>query len=113
LTFAGGAAILRASMRALALPAAAALLALAACGKSPCEELGSRICSCQAAGTVRDACNAAVRTELSASSPSSADETTCQGLLKGCAGSDSPGFCEKLQTAQGKIACGEAFLPSP
>ncbi|BDG09780.1 hypothetical protein [Anaeromyxobacter paludicola] len=92
--------------------AAAALLALAACGKSACEQLGNRICSCEAT-SLQDSCNNAVKNQLSTQSPSSADEASCQALLATCLGSDSPGFCDTIKTPAGKVACGEAWTASP
>ncbi|HZZ84310.1 MAG TPA: hypothetical protein VFE30_07205 [Anaeromyxobacteraceae bacterium] len=113
-------------MRSLVLPAAAALLALAACGKSPCEELGNRICSCGTSSTtstygstfdpsnvVLDTCNNAVKTQLGSSSPSGADEQACQGFLATCPGAGTAGFCAQLQTAQGKVNCGMSYSPAP
>jgi len=98
---------------ALAALALAATLAVAACG-SACQDLGSRICSCQPAGTLRDNCNASVKNELGSSygQASGADETTCQKLLTTCPDFVAhPDQCAVLNVASGMTACGLAYPP--
>lgn len=96
----------------LALALAAGLAALAACG-SPCKDLAARVCNCQPGGGVRDACNQAVGTQLGSQDVTSAEEQRCQELLATCPNPDSDSHaCERIQTPEGKAACGLAF-PAP
>jgi len=91
----------------------AVLAALASCG-SPCQELGDRICDCQAPGVARDQCKSAVQTQLGsgAQKPGKADETFCQEKLATChAPANDPGMCDRLATPAGKVDCGLAFPP--
>lgn len=88
---------------------ALAVLGLAHCG-SPCQDLADRICNCQPAGTLRDNCKSSVKTQISATNPTSADQSFCAERLKACPDPDStPGQCQVLQTQAGKEACGLAF----
>ncbi len=111
-------------MRLLAL--AALLLALAACGTTPCEELGNRICSCEAPTTnianfeamydptgILNACSSATQAQLGANPPTDADEQRCQSYLSTCPGAGDPTFCARVQTPQGKVDCGMAYSPAP
>lgn len=99
---------------ALATVAAAALVSVAACG-SACQDLGSRICSCQPAGTLRDNCNSSIRNELGSSygQASAADQAFCQEKLGTCPDFGThPDQCPVLNTAAGMQECGLAY-PSP
>ncbi len=87
-----------------------ALAALAACG-SPCQDLGDRICSCQAVGLAQDQCKNAVKTQLGsgAQTPGQADEVFCQQKLATCTDQPNARLCDFLKTPQGKVACGLAY----
>ncbi|HTT71322.1 MAG TPA: hypothetical protein VMG32_08880 [Anaeromyxobacteraceae bacterium] len=98
------------------LAGALAGFALSSCS-SPCQDLGSRICGCQPAGSLQDACNTAVKNQIGGGSqqPNSADQTRCQALLNSCVAPQDPSnpsrqidFCYFLQSPQGKCACGIA-----
>jgi len=80
-----------------------ALLALAAaCGGSPCQALGERICA-STPGATTDACKALTEAQLKDLSLSDA---TCDRLLASCTAPEGAIFCEWLATAEGKTACG-------
>ena len=95
---------------------ALAALTLAAGCSTDCQELAERICSCQPEGATRDNCKAQVKTQLERDpKPSSADEAFCASRLETCPspGSD-PGMCDRLNTCEGKVACGLAYdCPPP
>ncbi len=96
-------------MRRVAL----ALLLAAACG-SPCGDLGTRICNCQPAGSLRDSCNRAVSDQISKGNPKpgSSEQDFCKDRLNHCADpSDDPTMCDRLLTTQGRIDCGLAYGP--
>jgi hypothetical protein len=89
------------------LAAVLLLAAAAACGVSPCQTLGERICGCQP-GYSTDTCKTLVERQLKDSKPSDAQ---CQAWLDSCqppAGSD---LCEYMLTAAGQQACGLAPPP--
>jgi hypothetical protein len=96
-------------MRRLALSAAAGLaLVLSACGDSPCQELGERICACQPGGLSADTCKAQVEKQLEDIDPSKAFEDKCQQYLDACNAPAGANLCEWLLTERGKQACGLA-----
>ncbi len=90
----------------------AAALALAACSKSPCQELGERLCRCQP-NISQDTCKTQVQNQLKDLNPPQSLEDYCQQRLDGTGPSD-PGcnapagadFCEWLLTKDGKDFCG-------
>jgi hypothetical protein len=89
---------------------AAALLSLvllAACS-TPCEELGDKFCSCYS-GTTQDTCENQVQDQVDAANPSGAQEDFCQARLDDCRAPSGAGFCEWINTAAGKEACGLAY----
>jgi len=86
------------------LAAAAVALVLAACGDSPCQELGERICRCQP-GFGTDACKTQVENQLKNLDPS---EDVCDAHLATCNAPPGAELCEWLLTSQGKQACGLA-----
>jgi hypothetical protein len=98
--------------RSLALAAlAAAVLAGAGCG-SPCEDLATRICHCQPAGTIRDTCVQTVKNQVGrdATKPTQAQEQFCASRLATCKDpADDSTQCDRLKTPQGKVDCGLAF----
>jgi hypothetical protein len=87
--------------------AALAALALAAsgCSKSPCQELGERICRCQP-GMTEDTCKTQVQGQLDGIDTTSSFEDFCQQRLDACNAPQGADFCEWLATADGKDACG-------
>jgi hypothetical protein len=89
-------------MRRLAVPAAVALLALAACGKDPCQDLGERICACSP-GATTDGCKSLTESQLKDASLS---DGYCEQLLGSCVAPEGTVFCEWLLTANGKTSCG-------
>lgn len=96
---------------ALTALAAAAALAVAACG-SACKDLGDRICSCQASSALRDNCKSSINSELGSDwgKAGQADQAKCEQLLTTCpdfeAHSDQ---CRVLSTEEGMVACGLAY----
>jgi hypothetical protein len=90
---------------------AALLLALAAaaCGDSPCQELGERICRCQP-GLGEDACRTQVEEQLKNVDPG---DDFCDAHLATCNHPTGGELCEFLLTEDGKIACGLAPEPAP
>ncbi len=84
------------------LAAAVLLAALAACGTSPCQELGQRICGCQP-GLDATTCKSQVEQELKSTDPGKA---TCEQLLTTCTAPEGLNLCEWMLTAAGKQACG-------
>jgi hypothetical protein len=98
-------------MKLLALAVAATALALSACG-SPCQDLADRICNCQPAGTLRDACRSSVTNQLSNATqkPGGSDETFCTQKLATCPDpASTANQCERLDSTVGKIECGLAY----
>lgn len=86
------------------LAAAALLAALAACGTSPCQELGQRICGCQP-GLASSTCKTQVEQQLKSTDPG---EAKCNELLASCVAPSGVDLCEWMLTEAGKKACGLA-----
>ena len=86
-------------------------LALAAAGcATPCEELGRRVCACQATGAARDACNRAVRSAVQSAQTTEEQQDLCDALLATCRNPDhDPTACDWMKTAEGKQGCGLAY----
>lgn len=85
-------------------PFALLLLLLALLGwacSTPCEELAEERCSCKSTTSERDSCERLAADQRSKNPPSDADEKRCEGFLKTC-------DCRRLDTAEGKRACGLA-----
>jgi hypothetical protein len=96
--------------RTLAHALAALAVALAAgCSKSPCQELGEKLCVCTGLST--DACKTQVEEQLKKIDPSQAQLDRCDQLLGSCKEPAGAVFCEWLVTADAKVACGVA--PNP
>jgi hypothetical protein len=90
--------------------AALALLALAAaCSDSPCQELGERICACNA-GATTDGCASITETLLEERSPG---DGYCEDRLGTCNAPPGAVFCEWLLTENGKDACGLTPAAAP
>ncbi len=101
--------------------AAAAALSVAGCGTSACQELGVKLCECQA-GMTKDTCTAQVQDQLNnlgADTPGfsgmldnlskgkpSTFEAECKGWLDACVAPADANFCEWILTEPGKEACG-------
>jgi hypothetical protein len=91
-------------LRPLAAAFALTLAALASgCSKSPCQELGERLCACTGVGS--DACKNQVETELDALDPP-LTEGSCDAFLATCIAPAGTEFCEWLLTETGKERCG-------
>lgn len=88
--------------------AAALLLALLSACSSPCEDLGDKFCSCYS-GTTKDTCENQVSKQIDAANPSGAQEDYCQARLDECHAPKGASFCEWIDTAAGKEACGLAY----
>jgi len=91
--------------------AALSALALAAAGCStPCEELGKRVCACQPAGSLRDACDRNVTQQVKNARTSEQQQDFCDGKLSSCPDptSDSSA-CDLLSTPAGKDRCGLSY----
>jgi hypothetical protein len=91
------------------LAAALALAALAACGKSPCQELGERICGCQP-GLGSAQCTSEIEQQLRSSNPG---ESYCRAKLDSCSAPEGLKLCEWMLTPDGKVACGLSPAPAP
>jgi hypothetical protein len=90
-------------------------LALGAAGCStPCQDLGDRICNCEAEGTVRNNCKTNVKARVKAAGVTTSDQDFCQATLATCP--DPAGDLDVcayiLNTCPGRVACGQAF-PEP
>jgi hypothetical protein len=79
-----------------------ALAALAACGITPCQELGQRICGCQP-GLSSSTCKTQVEQQLKSTNPG---EATCDKFLASCSAPEGIDLCEWMLTEAGKKACG-------
>ncbi len=98
-------------MRPLLPAFVVALAAFAAgCSKSPCQELGEKLCGCT--GLSSDACKTQVEDQLKALDPSKSTEDLCDQFLGTCNAPPNAQFCEWLLTTDGKEACGLAKTPS-
>ena len=99
------------------LPLAAALGAaalLAGCS-NPCQDLGNRLCACVGTGTARDTCKAQVKNQLGDAKVTGAQDNFCTQKLDTCHVPATPAdvqFCEWVNTADGKVACGLASPPA-
>jgi hypothetical protein len=85
--------------------------ALSGCG-SPCQDLGNRICKCQPEGNSREICERAVDEQVEDGNPKPGgdDQDFCEQKLRSCPDpDDDPAMCERLDTAEGKQACGLAY----
>jgi hypothetical protein len=91
-------------LRALVATLALSVAALAAgCSKSPCEELGEKLCKCTGEGS--SDCEAQVKDQLDAVSLT---QNRCERVLEACVEPAGAEFCEWLLTEDGKRSCGLA-----
>lgn len=97
--------------------AAALSLALLATGlagcSTPCQDLGNKICDCGAGGTSLDTCKQQIKNQLAAAHVTSDVENVCSAALDTCNAPGGATFCEWIETAAGKQACGFANPPAP
>jgi len=98
--------------RLLPIGALAALVLGAGACATPCDELGTRVCACQPAGAVRDACDRAVKQLVRQARSNEAQQDFCDQKLGTCPdpATDS-NACDTISTPAGKEACGLAYSP--
>ncbi len=88
-------------------------LGAAGCG-SACQDLGDRICNCEAEGQVRNNCKTNVAARVKASNATDSQQSYCEAKLNTCP--DPNGDINQcayiLNTCPGRVACGLA-LPTP
>lgn len=99
---------MRRTTLALALVIASALTACS----SPCQDLGTRICKCRTEGTSRENCERAVQKQIDEGKPKPGGDAQdfCEQKLKTCPDPDNdPAMCDRLETEEGKLACGLAY----
>jgi hypothetical protein len=92
-----------------ALAVCAALLATG-CGKSNCQLMEERLCSCT--GATSDACTTQSENLINGINPGRAEQDQCGTLLSSCNPPSGVVLCEWILTANGKIACGLAIEPT-
>jgi hypothetical protein len=83
--------------------ALAAVFLAAACSKSPCQELGEKLCRCT--GLTGDSCRTQVEDQIKSADPA---ESTCEAFLRSCNAPNGGDLCEWLLTEDGKKGCGLA-----
>ena len=91
------------------------VLALGAAGcSSPCQDLGDRICQCEAEGQIRNNCKTNVKARVKAAAPNASEEDACTAILATCPdpNGDVNACAYMLNTCPGRVACGLA-LPAP
>jgi hypothetical protein len=85
----------------------ASLAALAGCS-SHCQALGDRLCQCKPAGTTKETCQSAVKSEIQRANPGKSVEAECQKALDTCSPQDKTvevDFCDFLDGRCGKALC--------
>jgi hypothetical protein len=98
-------------MRRSALALAVALATLAAgCSKSPCQELGERLCDCTGLGS--DSCRTQVESQLESLDPPQSTQDRCEQYLDTCNAPEGIDLCRWLLTANGKQQCGLSEPPT-
>jgi hypothetical protein len=93
---------------ALILALSAAVLA-AGCGKSNCQKLLERLCSCTGASS--DSCTTTIEDQLKAANPPQSTEDVCGERLGSCNAPPGAQFCEWILTTEAKVQCGLAIEP--
>jgi hypothetical protein len=81
------------------------------CG-STCQDLGDRLCQCAGAGTARTNCQTEVTNQLKASTVTGTETAACAAALAACNPPSGTTFCEWVNTASAKVACGLAYPPT-
>ena len=94
------------------VPVLAFLAALlgAGCGKSDCQLMEERLCSCT--GATSDACATQAENLIRDLNPSQSVQDKCSGLLSSCNPPSNATLCEWIHTPSGKVACGLAIEPT-
>jgi hypothetical protein len=92
----------------------AAAVALASGCSDPCRDLGDLVCNCNPGGMSEETCKQQVENIIDDVGPTESQEELCSDRLDDCDGGnpDGVGFCEWLDTEEGKVACGLAY-PAP
>ena len=90
-------------------------LALGAVGcTTPCQELGDRICNCEAEGQIRNNCKTNVKARVKAANATTSEQDYCDAKLATCP--DPNGNVDAcayiLNTCPGRVSCGLA-IPQP
>ena len=99
-------------MRRTALAITLALAAALTACSSPCQDLGTRICKCLPEGINRENCERAVERQVEDGNPrpDGDDQDFCEAKLRTCPDpDDDPAVCDRLETEEGKQACGLAY----
>ena len=96
-------------MRRSALILALSAALGAGCGKSNCQKLLERLCSCT--GASNDSCTTTIQDQLKAASPPQSTEDLCGERLGSCNAPPGAQFCEWILTADAKVQCGLAIEP--
>jgi len=92
--------------RPLAFLALAWTFALGACGPTPCQDLGNRMCDCAPLGVSKQSCILGVRTTVQDLHPSSDVQDTCKKMLETCYARQGLDFCDWAHGRCGKASCG-------
>jgi len=93
-------------VRPLAFIALASTLALGACGPTPCESLGDRMCDCSPLGVSKQSCELGVKSTVQDLHPSSDAQDTCREMLSTCYSRQGLDFCDWIHGRCGKASCG-------
>jgi len=96
------------SLRPLLLAASLLTLGLAAGCRDACLALAQQVCSCQPDQSSVDACNTRAQESKAIFPERSMDQNYCQGQLDAHACD-----CMKLDTPEGRVACGVAYTWGP
>jgi hypothetical protein len=93
------------------LPALAicAALVAAGCGKSDCQLMQERLCSCT--GQTSDACQTQAEQLIKDLNPGQSVQDECGKLLGSCNAPSGAQLCEWIHTSAGQVACGLAIEP--
>ncbi len=92
--------------KALRLAGCVLTLSLAAGCGNPCRDLASKICSCLPDDGTRAACNTRARQQESIYTVGKEDQQLCQQKLDSC-------DCTMLNTPEGRVNCGIAWILPP
>jgi hypothetical protein len=104
--------ILRGPMRLLpALLVLVSGLSSVGCGNT-CQDLGDRLCQCAGGGSARTSCQTEIKNQLSSTAVTGADTAACGAALAACHAPPGATFCEWVNTADAKVACGLAYPPA-
>ena len=90
------------------LLSALAVALLSACTE-PCQELANRFCECAGGGSSQDSCERGAEDRLSDVGAGDAKQNQCEKWLDTCHAPEGADFCEWVDTADAKVACGIAL----